>query len=82
MESQKEDCRDQRYREDRKVSKGEKTQDILSVVLEQKQKKTKLREKVAIIYKPMPSKLPITDKSKIYKKMKIFSEFPKFKAAS
>lgn len=68
MESQKEDCRDQRYREDRKVSKGEKTQDILSVVLEQKQKKTKLREKVAIIYKPMPSKLPITDKSKIYKK--------------
>lgn len=68
LESEEEDCKNHRKREDLNVSKREKTQDVLCYLLEQKQKKPNLKGKTFIIYKSIPGKLPLKDESERHKK--------------
>lgn len=49
-----------------------KDQDVLCYLLEQKQEKPNLKGETFIIYKSIPSKLPLKDESERHKEMKIF----------
>lgn len=74
LESQEEDCKNHRKREALKVSKEKRRR----FSLEQKQKKPNLGEAGAfLIYKSLPSKLPLKDKRERYKEMTVLSGFPR-----